>query len=281
MAQRPGSRSESQRERRQRQRAEEQARRTEEGFQTARNAQTGYARQLRQLARQVARIVENFAPQDPTEPYSTAALARIREALAAYAKAIAPWARAATTRMITEVNRRDRSAWERYTRGMGLALRKELAGAPIGEATRALLDEQVDLITSLPIEAAQRVHEKTLEGITLGTRYPERVAEIEAALAEAHPRATEQWLLNRATLIARTETARTASVLMEIRAKHVGSESYVWKTAGDWKVRPSHKLLNGTVQRWDDPPLSDPPDHHSHPGQIWNCRCVALPVLPG
>jgi len=105
-------------------------------------------------------------------------------------------------------------------------------------------------------------------------------SELVEALAAANPDETEQWLHNRATLIARTETARTASVLVQARAQHVGAESYVWKTAGDWKVRPSHRKLNGTVHRWDDPPLSDLPDYHSHPGQIFNCRCVALPIIP-
>jgi SPP1 gp7 family putative phage head morphogenesis protein len=48
----------------------------------------------------------------------------------------------------------------------------------------------------------------------------------------------------------------------------------------DARTRESHARLDGRVFAWDDPPLSDPPDHHSHPGQIWNCRCVAMPILP-
>jgi SPP1 gp7 family putative phage head morphogenesis protein len=143
-----------------------------------------------------------------------------------------------------------------------------------------LLQQQVDLITSLPSEAAQRVQQKSLESMETGSRYPERGEEIEELLRQTRPEATEEWLKNRATLIARTETARAASVLTQARAQHIGSENYIWKTAGDARVRQSHRVLNGTSQKWDDPPLSDPPDHHSHPGQIWNCRCVALPIIP-
>jgi SPP1 gp7 family putative phage head morphogenesis protein len=106
------------------------------------------------------------------------------------------------------------------------------------------------------------------------------VADIEEALEAAHPDATASWLRARATLIARTETARSASVLVQARSEYIGAEQYIWQTAGDWKVRPGHRKLNRSVQRWDSPPLSDPPDYHSHPGQIFNCRCVALPIIP-
>jgi SPP1 gp7 family putative phage head morphogenesis protein len=163
---------------------------------------------------------------------------------------------------------------------MSAALRAELASAPIGEALERLLALQVGLITSLPTDAAERVQEASTAALLSSARYAERTPEVEAALERAHPNATEAWLRNRATLIARTETARSASVLVQARAEHIGAESYTWKTASDWKVRPSHRKLNNTVQRWDNPPLSDPPDYHAHPGQIFNCRCVSLPILP-
>lgn len=41
---------------------------------------------------------------------------------------------------------------------------------------------------------------------------------------------------------------------------------YVWRTANDDRVRPSHAALNGTVRAW-----SDSPD----PGEDYNCRCWA------
>lgn len=268
------------------------------GFFRARKAESGFGASLRHLARQIARIIEAYAPQngDPIPPHG---ILRIGQALDDYARAIEPWARAVSWRMIAETNRRDKTAWEQYTQGMGAALRRELREAPIGEAVQRLLAGQVDLITSLPREAAQWVHEQALNALEAGHRYQERTAiesgwspelgawtreppprtELAEALAKATPGATEQWLRNRATLIARTETARTASVLVQARSEAIGVTHYVWKTAGDWKVRESHRKLNNSVQRWDEPPLSDPPDYHSHPGQIWNCRCTALPVL--
>lgn len=47
------------------------------------------------------------------------------------------------------------------------------------------------------------------------------------------------------------------------------SGQYVWRTAGDDKVRPSHAELEGRVRDF-----SDSPD----PGEEFNCRCWAEPV---
>lgn len=41
---------------------------------------------------------------------------------------------------------------------------------------------------------------------------------------------------------------------------------YIWRTAGDGKVRPAHSQFNGTVRSWDDSP---------DPGEDYNCRCWA------
>jgi uncharacterized protein with gpF-like domain len=50
-------------------------------------------------------------------------------------------------------------------------------------------------------------------------------------------------------------TARAASVLMQTRAEHIGSTHFAWKTAGDARVRQSHREHNGKTYPWDDPPL--------------------------
>ena len=249
-------------------------------FLRTQNAHRSYGAQLRALAKQIARIIEHFAPDDPDAAWEPGDTLRLERAMGDYARAIEPWVRRTTWRMLQEVARRDKAAWDKYTAGMAKELRREIATTPIGDTLEALLDEQVRLITSLPLEAARRVHEKSLNALNTAARYPEREGAIQEALAEAHPDATQRWLVNRARLIARTETARSASVLTQARAMHIGAESYIWKTAGDWKVRPSHKRLNGRTFTWAEPPLSDPPDHHSHPGQIFNCRCVALPIIP-
>ncbi len=233
-------------------------------FQRAKKIEAFYARRLRQVAKHVGDLIAGFDPSDPAN------VIWITNALREYARVLEPWAGSVGWRMIKETAARDEFNWNTVAQKMGIALRAEIAGAPTGAVMRRLLAEQVDLITSLPREAAQRVHDLTQEGIVQGTR----PAAIAAKILE-----TEHVTKSRATLIARTEVARTASKLTEARALHVGCTHFVWITAGDSEVRASHKALNRKTFRYDTPPLSDPPDHYSLPGQIWNCRCLALPVL--
>jgi len=243
----------------------------------AHNVANSYGLALRKFAEQITLIIEHFASVDGT--VAPEDMPKLNEALRRYTVGIQPWAQRTASRMLEAVNRQNLTAWRQHAAHLSFELRRELAEAPIGDAVDGLLAQQVGLITSLPMEAAQRVHEASLEAITVGSRYPDRTAEVEAALEAAHPDATRAWLRNRATLIARTETARAQSVLTQARAEHVGSTHYVWRTAGDWKTRPSHKKLDGSVQAWSEPPLCDPPDHHAHPGSIWNCRCVSIPII--
>jgi len=53
------------------------------------------------------------------------------------------------------------------------------------------------------------------------------------------------------------------------------TERYVWETRGDSKVRLSHRRNEGKIYRWDTPPPT------GHPGQDYNCRCLALPFVEG
>ena len=233
-------------------------------FVRAKKIEKSYAVRLRKVARHVADIVHGFNPED------FAGLTFVRAALNEYARILEPWAASVATRMLTEVAARDDQSWKAIAAKIGRALSVEVKTAPTGQAMRRLLDEQVDLITSLPREAATRVHELAQQGLVEGSRAKELAAKIME---------TGEVTKSRATLIARTETSRAASVLTQVRAQHIGSTQFVWRTAGDSDVRPSHRALNGKAFRWDEPPECDP-GHHALPGQIWNCRCYAEPILP-
>ncbi len=201
------------------------------------------------------------------EPQDSDALVK---ALESYGQLLEPWAHAVGSRMLADVDRRDRAMWQEHAEVMGLALRRELREAPTGAVMRDLLADQVRLITSLPTYAAQRVHEITAEAITTGERPASVAAKVRklGAVTEA-----------RAQLIARTEVARTASKLTEARATFAGSEGYIWRTVEDSDVRHSHAEMEGKYVRWSTPPtLSD--GTTTHAGQIYNCRCYAEAVLP-
>ena len=81
---------------------------------------------------------------------------------------------------------------------------------------------------------------------------------------------------NKADFLARQETSLLMSKFREERYKSVGVQKYRWSTAGDTRVRPEHKALNGKIFSWDNPPLST---GGKHPGEDFGCRCVAIPIL--
>ena len=234
-------------------------------FAAARRAETTYARQLRKVARHVGELINAFTPGDPE------VVSVLMQALERYAQAIDPWAQATARRMLEEVARRDERAWAQMAQTMRRALRQEIREAPTGQAMQKMLEEQVSLIRSIPLDAAKRVHELTLEGLTSGARAKEIVPMIMESGSVT---------VARANLIARTEVARTASALTQVRAQHVGSIGYIWRTARDGRVRPCHKKLEGKYCGWDSPPIAEENGRRYHAGQGPNDRCYAEPIIP-
>lgn len=230
-----------------------------------RQAETYFTRQLRKVAEQVGHLVDGLAPDGRVVDE-----AALQTALRAYSVALVPWANVVAARMHADVMLRDEQAWLHSAHTLGLELRRELTSAPTGTLVKQYLGEQVGLITSLPLDAAKRVHDLTLEGIINATRAKE-ISEM--IMASGHV------TKSRANLIARTEVARTASLVTQSRAEHVGSVGYIWRSVGDSDVRPIHQKLNGTFHRWTEPPVSGERGERAHAGQIYNCRCYPEPVL--
>ena len=105
---------------------------------------------------------------------------------------------------------------------------------------------------------------------------------------------------NRASLIARTETAKlNTSVTMETY-KEIGCQYYMWMATLDERVRPDHAVMNGLICSATDPTVwyeenPDDPMHpiehkrddtmvHMHPGEDFQCRCTMVmwdPVIDG
>lgn len=222
-----------------------------------------FERQLRKIADHVGSVVQTFPPGDPS------VVPTIRSILEKYAESLTDWARAAVSRMLQDVNQQDAQAWAATTRELSRSLQLEIENAPTGQVMRGLLAEQVTLIRSIPLEAARRVHHLTLEGL----RNSERASEIAKEIMRSGDVAK-----SRATLIARTEVARTASVLTQARAQHVGSDGYIWRSSGDSDVRTSHRKMNGKYVSWDQPPTLD--NLTGHAGALPNCRCYPEPVIP-
>lgn len=239
---------------------------TGEHWEAVRRSERYYAAQLRRVARHVGDLVSGFQANDPS------VLQPLIDLLERYSYILEPWARAIAQRMVAEVARRDATAWMRASKEIGRNLRIEVYETPLGDVARKIVADQVDLIKSIPLEAAQRVQALSMEAQTGGRRWEEAAQMIREQYGVSQ---------SKATLIARTESAKASTAIVEARARHVGADQYRWWTAGDARVRPAHRRLNGRVYSWDSPPVAEASGERHHPGAFPNCRigCYAEPII--
>jgi SPP1 gp7 family putative phage head morphogenesis protein len=84
----------------------------------------------------------------------------------------------------------------------------------------------------------------------------------------------------RAEFIARQETALYVSKLTGQRYRDAGITRYRWSTSNDRRVRHDHRELNNRVFDFSSPPIVDrATGRRANPGEDFNCRCAALPIV--
>lgn len=74
----------------------------------------------------------------------------------------------------------------------------------------------------------------------------------------------------RAKFIARDQVAKLNGKITEIRQTKLGVTHYFWRTSQDERVRDTHEAHANERFAWDSPPADT-----GHPGQDFQCRCVA------
>lgn len=91
----------------------------------------------------------------------------------------------------------------------------------------------------------------------------------------------------KAKFLARQETMLMTTKLKQIRYEEAGVNHYKWKCVTGTPahpVRPFHRALNdrsqkGELFRFDKPPIDGPHGERHNPGENYNCRCTAIPVV--
>lgn len=83
-----------------------------------------------------------------------------------------------------------------------------------------------------------------------------------------------------ADLLARDQTLKLNAQISQMRQVSAGITEYVWSTSNDERVREEHAELDGQRFSWTDPPESGPNGERWHPGEGFQCRCVAIAVVP-
>lgn len=143
----------------------------------------------------------------------------------------------------------------------------------LGEFSKELLeswiDENVSLITTLPQETLDRMKEIVYDGYTNGRTTTEMIEQIQGAYGTSR---------RHASLIARDQISKLNGNIQKAQQQDAGITEYIWYTSGDVRVRGSHKRLNGKKFKWSDPPITDN-GRRCHPGEDYQCRCIARPVF--
>lgn len=155
-------------------------------------------------------------------------------------------------------------------------------------------DKNIEVPMQMSEAARQKLTETLTENLELSIKgwLPEQVTELRK-LAEENFAAggrvdrlariiESRWGVGqrKAAFLAAQETSMIASTFTEEKAKDIGSESYVWYCRHDYRVRPDHQALNGTVQTWSNPPVVDrATGRRANPGMDYRCRCVARPII--
>lgn len=175
-------------------------------------------------------------------------------------------AEAAMLRVGERVNGVTRDEWRRLVResyGVDI-LRNEpwLPGLLSGwEQTN------LGLIRSIPSTVVDQLRTEMSAGMATGTSLRNLRALVQERTGVS---------ASRAELIARDQVAKLTGQLDQNRQQDIGVTSYIWRSAGDERVRATHRANNGKTFQWAKPPAGT-----GHPKHDVRCRCYADPILPG
>ncbi len=84
----------------------------------------------------------------------------------------------------------------------------------------------------------------------------------------------------KAKFLARQETSLLMAKYHETRLTNLGITEYQWIGADDERERPDHRALNNKIFSFSEPPVTNrKTGARNNPGEDYNCRCKAKPVI--
>jgi len=130
-------------------------------------------------------------------------------------------------------------------------------------------------------EETLRLRSKIRESVMKGNRYEFLIKQIQTSYGVS---------VRKAKFLARQETKLLTVKYQESRYTEHGVDEYRWVNVAGTEQHPTrlrHKELGdmsrkGKIFRWDDPPVTTEagePERKNNPGQDFNCRCSAIPVV--
>lgn len=132
-------------------------------------------------------------------------------------------------------------------------------------------DTNVELIKSIPHESLEEMRGIVAEGLLSGKTTKRVMQSIRHAYGVSK---------SKAQFLARDQMAKLNADITQAQQEDAGVDEYIWSSSQDSRVRDRHRQLNGKKFKWSDPPVVDmKTGRRAHPGQDYQCRCVAIPVF--
>lgn len=144
-------------------------------------------------------------------------------------------------------------------------------GIPVLRQERWLADKLTGFVTA-NVALIKDISEKGIADVSSLIMARVEAGDSTATIAKAVKKRLD-ITRRRARFIARDQVAKLNGKLTELRQKETGVQHYIWRAVTDGATRASHLQNNGKRFSWDDPPAT------GHPGEDYQCRCTAEPVL--
>lgn len=155
-------------------------------------------------------------------------------------------------------------------RQKGFSVQFQLTRAA-NDVFQATVQENVGLIKSIAAEHLQDVQGMVMRSVTQGR-------DLEGLIEDLQKRygVTKR----RAAFIARDQNNKATATITRVRQQGLGIKQAKWRhSRGGKHPRKSHQEADGKVYDVDKGMLID--GEYIRPGELPNCRCVAISIIPG
>lgn len=186
---------------------------------------------------------------------------------------------ALTDKMILQVNRTSKAQLGQSLRELSGGLTVKTPELPKGleDKVKAAIAENTRLIKSIPASYHDKVSGTVMRSIQEGGAGAREIYSM------AMKNITKEGIniQKRASLIARTETAKLSTMMQTERLKSVGVTKVRWHHShGGAEPRELHQRYDGQIFDLDDPPIIDErTGARGWGGMLPNCRCYIVPVV--
>ncbi len=144
----------------------------------------------------------------------------------------------------------------------------------IAESLEAFTEASILRVRNLTDQTYADIKKLVMTELEEGARPDEIAAKLQAQFEVAK---------RHAQLIANDAVGKYHGTQTQLRQTQLGITDYTWATSKDRKVRPYHRALEGTQQKWAEPPVVNPTTgKRAHPGfdtHFYACRCSAIPII--